>query len=229
MRLQRLTRAGRAFVTDAFLSNPEGRLHLPPSVLEPAEKELPLDDVERLVRTVVRDRRLGDRGIDAFAAVRLRAFFPLPRRAARELGIWHYLSAVAFPEFVRHRFEPDDSGRWNRTRFLGTMHQNAFARLWWAAEHCRDGDDYSLVSHVFEHRLERVFDWSFSWHRPALVAFANVLANQSKETIEAAARDLNHALSTITLEALEVKQVERLLGQIVKRVQLDLGLRVEGR
>jgi hypothetical protein len=221
VKLQRLTRAGRALVDETFLTTPEGKVHPSPGVLEDVGIDVDLEPVRRLVRGVMQSFEQGSRDIDGYAASRLHQALRIPRRVARDRGVWHYLSVVVFPEFVRHRWPRGSHGRWFRDRFLGIHQQNTFARLWWAAELSRDGEDYSLAPRIFDVGLERVFDRAFSWHAPMLRAFVGVMADSSGENVDRVASDLNYALTTIAVEVLDERQSERLIrdiqGQVVTR------------
>ena len=214
MKLQRLTRAGRALVDESFLTNPEGKVHPSPGMIEDVEFEVDLEPVRDLVREVIHSLERESRGIDSYAAARLHQALPLPRRIARDRGVFHYLSVVVFPEFVRHRWPRGNDGRWFRDRFLGIHQQNTFGRLWWAAELSRDGEGYSLSSRIFDSGLERVFDRAFSWHAPMLRAFVNVMASSSGDAVDRVATDLNYALSTIAVEVLDDRESERLIRDI---------------
>jgi hypothetical protein len=214
MKLRRLTRAGRALVDEAFLTSPDAKIHPSPGVLEDVGIEIDWEPVQRLVRRVTESFEQGSRGIDGYAAPLLHQALAIPRRVARDRGVWHYLSVAAFPEFVRHRWQRGSDGRWFRDRFLGIHQQNTFARLWWAAELSRDGEDYSLAARIFGSGLERVFDRAFSWHAPMLRAFVGVMANSSGENVDRVASDLNYALTTIAVEVLDERESERLIRDI---------------
>ena len=214
MKLQRLTRAGRALIDEAFLANPDGRIHPSPGAVEDVELEVDLEPMRGLARDVMESFPPGSREVDAYAAPRVHRALPLARRIARDRGIWHYLSVVVFPEFVRHRWPRGSDGRWFRDRFLGIHQQNTFARLWWGAELSRDGEDYSLAARIFETGLDRVFDRAFSWHPPMLRAFVKVMADSSGDDPDRVMTALNYALSTIAVEVLDQPESERLIHDI---------------
>src|SRR5215211_8665819 len=218
MKLQRLTRAGRALVDETFLTSPNARVHPSPGVLEDVDVQLDLEPVQRLLQRVIQSFEQGNRGIDAYAAPLLHHALGIPRRVARDRGVWHYLSVVAFPEFVRHRWLRGSDGRWFRDRFLGIHQQNTFSRLWWAAELSRNGEDYSLATRIFDSGLERVFDRAFSWHAPMLRAFVSVMADSSGESVDRVASDLNYALTTVAVEVLDERESERLIRDIQRQV-----------
>jgi uncharacterized protein DUF6339 len=64
----------------------------------------------------------------------LHQLLPITRRAASDMRFWHYLSVVKFPEYVSWRHYDEKLGKTNRIRFLGSLDDNAFARLWWWGE-----------------------------------------------------------------------------------------------
>ena len=173
---------------------------------DPFARELRLDGFHAAIDEACARHERFDPGIDAWLASRLHAALPLSRREAADLGVWRWLAAVARPDFVRHRWE--NSG-WTqmRSRFLraGTRpDSNAIGRLWWIAELCREGNDYSLVERVLRRQTlaTAVFIRSLSFYRPAVAACVEVLEEAPAEQIERALLELNRWLSVRVLEGL---------------------------
>ncbi|CAL9491250.1 DUF6339 family protein [Streptomyces sp. enrichment culture] len=87
---------------------------------------------------------------DAWLAPRLHATLRLTRAEAAEPGLWNFLALVVAPDYVLWRHLPSEgSGKKepavSSDRFSGPHYKQAFARLWWAAELFRDGEDYGPV------------------------------------------------------------------------------------
>ncbi|MDQ3264002.1 MAG: DUF6339 family protein [Myxococcota bacterium] len=218
MKLQRLTRAGHVLLDETFLGTASAKLNPGPGQVEDLEVEISIDEVGPLLHAAMQEYGPGDGLLDAHVGIRLHRLLPLSRRIARERGAWHYLTSVAYPEFVRHRFRRETGGLWTRARFLGILQQNALARIWWVAELARDGDDYTLAEQLLSNSsFDPVFDRAFSWHPPMLRAFVKVLTNVGTGLVEQATKDLNHALSTIAVEVLDEAESERLVKDVVIR------------
>ncbi|QID37063.1 hypothetical protein G3260_003395 [Streptomyces albus] len=84
---------------------------------------------------------------DAWLAPRLHATLRLTRAEAAEPGLWNFLALAVAPDYVLWRHLPSEgSGKKepavSSDRFSGPHYKQAFARLWWAAELFRDGEDY---------------------------------------------------------------------------------------
>lgn len=67
-------------------------------------------------------------------AVSLHQLLAISRRAASDMKFWHYLSIVGYPEYVSWRYFDEKTATTNKARYLGSMPENAFSRLWWWAE-----------------------------------------------------------------------------------------------
>lgn len=216
MKLQRLTKAGHALVDEQFLSDGTARLNPGPGQVEEIETDIELDELRPLIHDALQRFAPGDLRLDAYLGVRLHQHLRLTRRIARDRGAWRYLAAVAFPEYVRHRFTREQGGQWNRTRFLGIIQQNAFARIWWIAELTRDDADYSLPEQVLaSSAYDPIFDRAFSWHPPMVRAFVKVMNRLGTNLIETAVQEVNHALSTVAVELLDEAEAERLVKDVI--------------
>lgn len=232
--LQRLTTRGRELVTDDFLRPNE----------EP--EELPTDDIDRYLDPVdatgdleaIRERMdevrssfdKYDEDIDGAVAPTVHANLELTRRQASDPGVWHYLAAVEFPEFVRHRWKHTGN---IREKFLGgwkDIYSNAVGRLWWIAELTYDesaaasGADretvYERTDAAFEKQTlaNKVFDREYAQYKPAAVACVEVLAGEDSEVVEAATLRLNDALSNVHLESRDESEIKEMVRQIRRDV-----------
>lgn len=185
----------------------------------PFGREVQLLDFHRVVDDACRLHERFDYAIDAFLAARLHRTLPLTRREASDVGVWRWLAAVARPGFVRHRWE-NSAWAQMRSRFLraGTRpDSNALGRLWWIAELCREGDDYSLAERVLQRSTltTAIFVRSLSFYRPAISACVEVLQDAPAEQTERALLALNRWLSVTVLEGLtEAELVDALRARL---------------
>lgn len=171
----------------------------------------------------------GMASIDAAMASEVRKHLGFTREQASRDGIWRYLAVVVFPDFVRYRWPyPDNSS--NRTftsardKFLrpaSDLYGNALVRLWWMAELTRDGDDYTLTRAALGHQelANDVFDRGYARYPPAVRATVDELQNASSDVVSQTTTKLNHALSTIRLEALTESELRQMVRDIRAAVE----------
>jgi len=81
---------------------------------------------------------------DGWLAPRVYAALRLTQREAGQRGLWHFLAAVAYPDYVRWRWV-DKKNRVAPDRFLGLDNDQALWRLWRLADMFRTGSDYTGV------------------------------------------------------------------------------------
>ncbi len=174
-------------------------------LLRPTMPEMPLNELDEGFDRLLAELAPFDTSLDAPAAELLRRSLPLTRRAASEPGVWRYLAVVRRPDVVRHRWELR-SQRQMASRFwrMGTrLDSNVFSRLWWIAEHTRDGDDYTLTHRLCaEPRLcTALFSRELGWYRPLVRACVDVLGGRSTTEIERDIKLLSKRLSVVVLES----------------------------
>ncbi|MEI8410597.1 MULTISPECIES: DUF6339 family protein [unclassified Kribbella] len=80
---------------------------------------------------------------DAWLAPRLHATLRMTRGEAADNRLWNFMAMALAPEYVVWRHRGSESAP--ASRFCGPHYTQAFARLWWAAELFRNGDDYRPV------------------------------------------------------------------------------------
>ncbi|WP_030735336.1 DUF6339 family protein [Streptomyces sp. NRRL F-2890] len=122
---------------------------------------------------------------DAWVAPRLHATLRLTRSEAADKDLWAYLAMVLAPDYVLWRHLPAGSGSERRTpvvqasRFVGGSSVQTFARLWWAAEMCRDGADYRPVETACGNQdfLNTALRLGIMDHRPTTLAVLRVMEN----------------------------------------------------
>jgi hypothetical protein len=218
--LYRLTDEGSCLVTRQLATGEKSHYHHDDieRFLEECESVVPLDALDEAIGQVIANTTAHDSAIDAVAAPAIRLALPLSRREASHAAAWRYLAVVRFPELVRHRFEMRS---WStmRTRFWapGTRpDSNTLSRLWWIAELTRDGDDYELTGRVFARQTlaTNIFIREFSFYRPAVEAFVDVLGEAVPDDIERVVPRFRAALSTLILEGQSHHQLRELLVQL---------------
>ncbi|MFJ2030756.1 DUF6339 family protein [Streptosporangium sp. NPDC087985] len=204
------------FLTSGVL---DGKEQLPQALMSKACQ--PLDDSPRWETRLLRDfideamRRFGDgpsTAADAWLAPRLHAILRITRREAADAGLWNFLSMRLAPDYVfwRHIGRAKKSGdpqTVNSHRFCGPFHTQAFARLWWAAELFRDGDDYSPVELACGNQdvFNTVLRMEIIHHRPTAQALIQLMGQgtiKGGREVNAAAAAVNATASTLLFEVL---------------------------
>jgi hypothetical protein len=124
-------------------------------------------------------------GADAWLAPRLHATLRMTRAEAAKPHIWNFLALAVAPDYVLWRHlsagEAADgmAKKVNSARFVGPHYNQAFARLWWAAEMFRDGADYRPVEIACGNQdmLNTALRLDAVDHKPTALAMARVLQN----------------------------------------------------
>lgn len=202
--------------------------------LTPVDAAVDLDAIETVLDEVVAGTREYDQVhlIDADVAPVVHANMELTRQQAARPGIWHWMAVILHPEFVRYRWpwEATDRTRKSmREKFLGAgtdIYSNAFGRLWWMAELSYDPeseDPYHVTREALsvQYLANRLFDPAFARYRPAVVAFADVLADESTQTVGHANRRFNQALSSIQIESRTTDELRSIVRDVVEGVEED--------
>lgn len=232
--LRRLTDDGRRLLDDDFFRG-TGDAVAPEEIgrySEPIDATADVDRLARKLETLRAEYPKHNSAIDPEAAVAVHKCVDVSRRIAGIPGMWHYLAAVEFPEFVRHRWEYTTESAM-REKFLGAgkdIYSNALHRLWWVAELTYDEDaaaDDADDEAVYERTRKalrnqtfanKVFDRWFARYRPAAVACSEELSGASSSVIEETTLRMNHVLTKLQLEGLS----ERRLRGIVRRIREDV-------
>lgn len=203
-----------SLVSDEFL---RGEEELTRDDLEPylnkTQIEVDLDPIREKIQEDVYDNyNKGNSEIDGEVAETIRKSLDLTRREASVDGIWHYLTVLVFPDFVRYRWEGDDL----RGKFLDggeDIYSNALHRLWWIAEITRDGEDFTRTNEIFEMQ-ELANDIADRWYarykpitwacvdelKPSVV---NQYEPQSSKIVSKATTRLNEKLTVSLAEGLD--------------------------
>ncbi|MCX3063631.1 DUF6339 family protein [Streptomyces beihaiensis] len=112
---------------------------------------------------------------DEWLAPRLHATLRLTRAEAADPELWSCLALLVAPDYVVWRH--GRSGKVDAVRFQGPHYKQAFARLWWAAEMFRDGDDYRPAARICRNQdmLNTALRLDVVDHRPVAQAVAVLL------------------------------------------------------
>lgn len=197
--------------------------------LEVVRENADLSGLDTLIENVMESHDRYDTAMDRAMTVDLHRALGITRREAGDKRMWAWLGTVHAPDFVAWRWKPGgQTGQRNRDRFCGGRIRQTFARLWWAAELTREGDDYALTRRLlqlpgFQDIYEAVFGREFGNYRPALAAFVHELGNENESVIRQCAVELGYALTTVVLETLSYEQTSTLIRDLRDRVTSRAG------
>lgn len=237
-RLYRLTTGGKEnLVTDEFLTTEttysEDRVA---PFREQTQYTADLDSLGRVLDWVMGDgaERFDDRSdLDAAVAPAVREFVNVPRRAAADEGIWHYLSIVWRPDYVRYRWTLErgnsslTSLREKFTKSTRDLYAPAFARLWFMADFTKSDGGYRTTEKILkrQYSANRLFDRTDLRQRPVIRAIARVAYDldddefiDDDDVFETVAKAVSHELTTISAESVGVDGMEKLVRQKYDRV-----------
>ncbi len=126
---------GIVYANEPFLRSNPPKPVKPDKVLYLGDgNDPPYDKISAFLELVTLDPSMTKLVADGKLGATLHQLLPITRRAASDMRFWHFLSMVRFPEYVSWRYYDIVSGQTNRRRYLGSLDENAFARLWWWAE-----------------------------------------------------------------------------------------------
>lgn len=111
----------------------------------------PLTEMLQEVRSRFPNGRTARAKSDAWLAPRVHASVRLYRQEAADSQLWEYLS-LAVPEvrtYILWRWSREDGLIRDLNRLYGMQRRHALGRLWWVAELCRNGPDYSPAVDAF--------------------------------------------------------------------------------
>lgn len=148
---------------------------------------------------------------DAWLAPRLHATLRLTRAEAADSNLWNFIALVVAPDYVVWRHLSMGKKEKRPTvavdRFCGPHYKQAFARLWWAAELFRDGDDYRPAVAACRNQdvLNTVLRLDVIDHRPTARAVIRLVEEGTVTTgreVNALATAINVAGSTLMYDVL---------------------------
>ncbi|GAA4912193.1 DUF6339 family protein [Streptomonospora salina] len=176
-----------------------------------SSRDLRAGPVREVVQTAMDRFAASPTESDAWLAPRLHASLRLLRSEAADTELWNFVALLVAPDYVRWRWGATTADGApkpvNRDRFRGPNHTQAFARLWWAAEVFRNGDDYRSVAKActnqeFFHNILRLDLVHHRTMAQALIRFAERRSLAQTREINALSRAVNAAGSTLVYEAL---------------------------
>lgn len=228
--LKRLDRSGHVHISEEFLrGNEELTVDELAPYIEPVDATADLAELREVLNVVMDSFDEHDPMIDSAAGPNVHQLIDISRRQAGDAGIWHYLTVVEFPDFVRYRW-PYSTEAAMREKFLkaGTdIYSNALHRLWWISEltyQTEDGErDYTLTEDVLANQTlaNKIFDRWFARHKPAAIACAEVLleADADSSVIEETTLRFRETLSKVQLEGMPESEICTLIEEILSDVK----------
>ncbi|WP_127360890.1 DUF6339 family protein [Actinacidiphila soli] len=159
---------------------------------------------------------------DAWLAPRLHATLRMSRNEAADPAIWNFLALVAAPDYViwRHRSPAEarngEPGSVSPVRFTGPHYNQAFARLWWAAELFRNGENYRPAEIACGNQdvLNTALRLDAIDHRPTALAMVRVLeglsasgASRLGDRVNALCSAVNAAGSTLMYDVIAADEL----------------------
>lgn len=173
-------------------------------------------------------------GADAWLAPRLHATLRLTRAEATQAELWNFLALAVASDYVLWRHlapgvdKEGNTRKASGARFTGPQYTQAFARLWWAAELFRDGEDYRPAEIACGNQdvLNTVLRLDAIDHKPTALAITRVLdglttsgASRLGDRVNALSTAVNTAGSTLVYEVLsphELPDLDALLYWIAE-------------
>ncbi len=194
--------------------------------IEPMKKDYELEELDDFLTELMGNYEQYDVALDRELGPKIHQILPLTRREAADPGLWHFLTVVFRPDFVRYRWEFNNYS-FMKKRFLGSVNHwdsNTFSRLWWGAELTESSErqnKYDKTKILFERQslARALLTREYSWFKPANSAFISVLKEENKKIYEEVAKRMNKALSTIKLEALDEGYLQYMIDGIKEEVK----------
>ncbi len=225
--LMRLMPEGKRLLSREFVTGDKRRLKASDynDYIEPFDRPIDLAPLDDFLDAMIEEHQPYDSQLDKYIAPTLHQILSLSRREAADREIWHYLTVIHRPDFVRHRWS-FGSLAYMQKRFwgVGTWDSNTFSRLWWVAEQTHIGEDYGLTQKILskQHLTRAAFDRYYSMYQPALKAFIRILGGDSRVIVEEVAKRLNKLLTVYQLEGLTEEQVGEKIKLLRRAVLQDI-------
>jgi len=223
----RLSQGIKRLSTEEFLSGEKQELEYEKyeGYLEEVEEKIKLDGFDNTIDEVIDGTEQHTAKIDRIAAPEVHRTLPLTRRQAADEGIWHYLTVIHRPDFVRHRWEYN-SRRYMEKRFFGCgeWDTNTLYRLWWAAELTEQDGDYSLTREIFTQQslVRAIFDRDLCMYQPAVHSCVESLHESNMEVIEETMKRVNKRLTTVQLEGRSKEDINEIVVDVRDDVESEL-------
>jgi hypothetical protein len=232
--MKRLTDDGRRLIDERFLRGDREQLSSSEvqEFLEPVTTsgEARIEELGEELEAIKGQYDRYDPHIDAEAAPHVHRCLDISRRVASDPGVWHYLTTVHYPGFVRHRWEYNTK-RAMTEKFLAAgrdIYSNALHRLWWIAELTyQEGDSesqgYDLTQRVLRNQTlaNRIFDRDFARYKPASIACVEALVDESTDVADKTTLRFSHALTNLQLEGMSEKRLYEVIVRIREEVKAN--------
>jgi hypothetical protein len=218
---------GIVYTNELFLRSHPPNPVKPDKVLYAGDgNDPPYDKISAFLELVTLDPSMTKAIADGKLGATLHQLLPITRRAASDMRFWHYLSMVRFPDYVSWRYYDHITGETSRARYLGSLDDNAFARLWWWAELTVSRfapDPYEITlkaseSSEFFHGILR--NLCGGNHFLVRSLFRKLFANgnrPSDQFVREVFIKVNGMLVTVAIDALSESDVDALIERIVER------------
>lgn len=222
--LRSLSEGGHGILGDEFFS---GKEEIAVDDLEPYLNDtgiaIDLDPLREKIEEDVYDEYEPQASeIDKEVAPTVHEVLDLTRREAAIEGIWHYLTVVEFPDFVRYRWDSK-----LREKFLKggeDIYSNALHRLWWIAEITEEDGDYSRTREIFEMQelANDVADRWFARYQPVTYACVDVLKKDeiddlgpsNSKIVSKTTTRLREELTVVCAEGLDYDDAKNLIEDL---------------
>ena len=187
-----LTAIGKSYINPDFFDSSRNVFITDKDAGTPLSPSLNIKNLLPCITEVIGRTDVSPNKTDGEFAESLHKTLAMSRRSAVMLPVWHYLTCLAYPDYVRFRWT-SSGGQVSKERFLGGLKRNAFSRLWWAAEILHEGEDYSLVKACFAEQdlYETVFGRSLSKFTPAARLVVTLLKDKPRNIIRETAKRIN--------------------------------------
>ena len=167
-------------------------------------REIDLRPLEAVIAEAMKRFNTNPVASDGWLAPRVHATLRLWRREAVDPAVWGFL-ALRFREYVLWRWGRVEGTEIGELRISGSTRRQALARLWWLAELTRQGADYSATEPAC--RAQEMTNWLLdvrAFQHPVLaLAYVRFFKEgEADAVIRATAKALNHALTTIAIDAI---------------------------
>jgi hypothetical protein len=217
---------GIIYANEQFLQHNPAQPAIPDKVLYAGEgSEPPYEKIEAFLELVMLDPSMTKSTADGKLGATLHQLLPITRRAASDMRFWHYLSIVRFPEYVSWRHYDEKLGKTNRVRFLGSLDENAFARLWWWGELTVSrfaADPYEITLKAsdslefFSGILRNLFGGNHLLVQALYRKLFAAAERPQEQTVREIIVKLNGLLVTVAIDALSESDMDTLIDRIVR-------------
>lgn len=151
---------------------------------------------------------------------------------ASQRQFWHYVAVVKCPRYVAWRYFKSATNPIPKSHYVGPWYRNAFGRLWWWAEYTHDpaaGEDQyvrTIRAGQSQEFMKNTIE-NFLCGNRALVrslcdaAFPTAAAQMNDDQHRELIKRINAMLVTIALDTLQSAEVEKVVKEVVKEINIS--------